>query len=261
MDAALGSPNLSSFADAVQPDGSITPHLQKLAALGTMSAVLAHEFNNLLTPVLGYAQLALRGRDPEQMAAALERTVRHARRAAELCAKILDMSSAESSGPAAPVALHALVSDALDCVARDLSRDGIELEIDVDAALQVCVHAAAVQQVLYNLIVNARQALLEQGGRLAITAREPADGFVRLDVCDSGPGLPEAIRDRLFEPFVSTKRRGGPTERRGLGLGLAVSRQLVEESGGRIEAGDAPGGGARFTLWLPTPGGGSSSMS
>lgn len=241
--------NVAPSPEVVQPEGPPLARLQKLAAMGTMSAMLAHEFNNLLTPLIGHAQMALQRRDAAQMATALERVLRQARRAASLCDKILGMAR-DDGGAIDRAPLRQIAEDALDCLARDLQRDGIEVEIDIDPALCVRCVPAAIQQVLYNLLVNARQAMLDRGGRLSLAAEPTADGHVRLDVSDTGPGIDPAVLPRLFEPFFSTKGEADRPDRRGLGLGLTISRQLVSESGGELSVTSARGVGTTFTITL-----------
>jgi signal transduction histidine kinase len=227
--------------------------LQKLAGLGTMSAILAHEFNNLLTPIIGYVQAAQQRDDPRFTATALEKTLAHARHAAGLCAKVLGMASDDTSAPI-PTDLRPLVEDALECLGRDPLRDGIVVSIEVSPTLQARINPAAVRQVLFNLLLNARQAMLDRRGTLAITAQRAGDRLVRLSVRDSGPGIAPDLLPRIFEPFVTTKSRADRPDRAGLGLGLYVSRQLVEECGGKLTVESRPGHGATFTLWLPAAG-------
>lgn len=225
--------------------------LQRLAALGTMSAMLAHEFNNLMTPIVGYAQFALQRKDPAQMATALEKTLKHSRRAASLCEKVLGMASDQQMGPT-PTPVRPLALDALECLGRDLEKDGIEVGIDVDESLTVRAVAASLQQVLFNLVINARQATLGKRGRLTISAARTEQNEIRICVSDSGQGIrPEHI-DQVFEPFFTTKSRQDQPDRRGLGLGLTISRQLIEESGGRLTVESRYGHGATFSIWLPS---------
>jgi signal transduction histidine kinase len=225
--------------------------LQKLAALGTMSAVLAHELNNLLTPILGFCQMAAERKDERTTAAAIEKTLSYGRHAAALCQKIMGMATDEADEAPAVTELRPLVEDAVECVARDFSKDGIAVAVEVAPGLAARVHAASIKQVLFNLILNARQAMIERRGHLTITAQRCGDHMVRLSVRDSGPGIAAELLPKIFEPFFSTKTRSDRPDRRGLGLGLFVSKKLVEESGGKLTVESTPGDGATFTLWLP----------
>ena len=121
---------LSGVEDRIALMQKQVQRLQRLAGLGTRAAVLAHEFNNLLTPIIGYAQAAQERRDPSFTAIALEKTLMHARRAAELCARVLGMASDETV-PQATTALRPLVEDGIECLGRDMKKDGIEVTVDV----------------------------------------------------------------------------------------------------------------------------------
>ncbi len=224
--------------------------LQKLAAMGTMSAVLAHEFNNLLTPIVGYAQHALQQSDADRMRTALEKTLAHAQRAALLCAKVMGMACDDRMGPE-PTPLRPLMEDTIACLGRDLEKDGIEARIDVDPGLVARVHAASLQQALFNLVLNARQALLGRRGRMEIAARRSPEGDLLIGVRDNGPGIRPEMIESIFEPFFTTRNRPDRPDRRGLGLGLTISRQLIEELGGRLTVESRYGHGAEFTIRLP----------
>lgn len=225
--------------------------LQKLAALGTMSAVLAHELNNLLTPILGFCQMAIERKDERTMTAALQKTLSYGQHAAGLCRKIMGMATDDAGDQPTVTLLRPMVEDAVECMARDLSKDGIATIVEVAPTLAARVHAASIKQVLFNLILNARQAMMDRRGHLTIVAQRCGDHMVRLSVKDSGPGIAPELLPRIFEPFFSTKSRSESPDRRGLGLGLFVSKQLVEESGGKLTVESPPGEGATFTLWLP----------
>lgn len=224
--------------------------LQKFAAMGTMSAILAHEFNNLITPVIAYSEYALRANDAALMQSALDKTLKHARRAADLCRRILGMACDDQMGPV-PTRLRPLVVDAVECLARDLEKDCIDVSIDVDDAMSARIHAASIQQVLFNLILNARQAMLGRRGRLVIRAECGSDDRILLHIADNGPGIKADVIEEIFEPFYTTKSRHDRPDRRGLGLGLTISRQLAEENGGTLTVQSRYGHGATFTLALP----------
>ncbi len=224
--------------------------LQRMAALGTLSAMLAHEFNNLLTPVVSYSQYALAGNDPAVMKSALEKTHKNARRLSWLCEKLLGMAAGRNAEPAA-VPLRQLLADAVDCLGRDPAKDNIEVSIDAADDLRAFVHEPSLQQVLFNLVINARQAMLDRGGRLSLAAVKAPGNRVRISVSDTGCGISRENLSRVFEPFFTTKPSQGETGRRGLGLGLHITRQLVEEQGGTILVESQPGKGTTFTFDLP----------
>ncbi len=235
--------HLAGLQDQVQ-------RLQRLASLGTVSAMLAHEFNNILTPIVSYAQYALKRDDHDLMRTALDKTLTNSRRMTELCERVLGLASDDSMGPR-NVAIRPLAVDAAECLGRDLEKDNIELITDVPPDLPAHVHAGHLQQVLFNLVLNARQALLGRRGRLTISGRPTDDGRIVLTVSDNGPGIKAEDLDRVFEPFFTTKRQHDKPDRRGIGLGLPICQQLVEDMGGTITVESEPGRGAAFTLTIP----------
>lgn len=223
---------------------------ERLATLGTTAAIVAHEFNNILTPVLSYAQIAQASRgDVEVMSDALQRTVDAVLRATEIGSSILGFVRSSSEEPEiAPV--EECVRDAIRCLVRDPERDGMRMVIEVEPGLTARIRPVALQQVMLNLTLNACAAMRPLGGEIRVTAKRgsagPGRDGVVIEVTDTGPGIPAEVAPRVFEPFVSQREGGG-----GSGLGLAVCRRLIEEAGGTIEAGRAESGGARFTMWLP----------
>lgn len=225
--------------------------LQRLAGLGTMSAMLAHEINNILTPIVSYGQYALQRNDPELLRTAVEKTLANSKRLTGLCTRVLGLAAESQAGlTATPIA--PLVADAVECLGRDLAKDNITLHVHVPADLTARVHAGGLQQVLFNLVLNARQAMLDRRGELTITG-ERADGDrVRITVRDNGPGIPAEHVTRVFEPFFSTKQHQDRADKRGVGLGLAICRQIMSENGGTIDVHSVPGQGATFTLTLPS---------
>jgi signal transduction histidine kinase len=224
--------------------------LQRLAALGTISSMLAHEFNNILTPIVSYCGYAIQRGDPELMRTAVEKTHKNAQRLTMLCNRILGMAVDDQMGPTDTVVLP-LIRDAVECLGRDLEKDNITLSIDVPENLKVHATPGSLQQVLFNLVINARQAMIEKGGTLKLIARPLPGGRVSIDVADSGCGIKPENMERIFEPFFSTKQHEGRADRRGIGLGLHICKQLMEEQQGTITVTSKPGAGATFTLTLP----------
>ena len=224
--------------------------LQRLASLGTMSAMLAHEFNNLLTPILSYCQYALQRPEPELLRTAVEKTYKNAQRLSLLCQRVLGMAVDDQMGPV-ETPLLPLVTETIECLGRDLGNDDITLTLDIPEGLRARVRASSFQQVLFNLVINARQAMLDRPGRLTISAQAGDEGRVAIEVVDTGPGIKPEHLDRIFEPFFTTKQHEGRPDRRGIGLGLHICRQLMEEQGGTIRAESKYGEGAKFTLTIP----------
>lgn len=221
----------------------------RLATMGAVAAMVAHEFNNLLAPIIRHSQLALsEPSDQELMKKAVEKALSGAEQAAHICSSMLGFARDVEQPTIAD--LRQTIDEAIGCLGRDPAKDKIKCTIDVPH-VQVAMSPANLQQVLINLILNARQTMKSQscGGALILTARTQ-DNAVLLDVKDTGPGIPPTIADRIFEPFVS-KRAGAKDHCSGSGLGLCICRDLIRHVGGRISVTSEHGQGATFHLEIP----------
>ncbi len=231
-------------------------HCHQLATLGTLTAGIAHEINNILTPVLAYAHLARSNpNDTALRAKALDRAISGVEAASRITEAVLGF--ARNDDGAEQAAIADAVESSIACLSRDPARDGVRLIVTVDAEMHVQISPLALQQVLLNLILNALSVLHGKPGELRIEARQHPDGATRIRVSDSGPGIPAKIAATLFDPFVTTRSPGSkssPTGHGGSGLGLAVCRRLIENSGGTIvlEPPTDDGQGASFLISLPT---------
>lgn len=222
----------------------------KMAALGQMSAGLAHELNQPLTAMRTLSEsagiLLDHGRDDE-VRANLQRIRDMVDRLARLTAQLKTFSHKSRLGPA-PVSLAHAIDDARVIVAGAERRHGVEVEVDIDPPqLAVMADEAALGSVLVNLMRNAIEAMEEMPQRvLRLEGRLGADGRAVLTVSDTGPGIREDVAPRLFEPFVTTKAAGA-----GLGLGLVLCAQLVRAMNGGLQAANRDGAGAYFVVDLP----------
>jgi signal transduction histidine kinase len=221
---------------------------QRLATLGTLSVIMAHEVNNQLTSVMNHADLAL-GRDDQ---AAVQRSLQKILTSSEMSSKMIrNMMDFANGGTGEKERLDGarLVEDSLNLMARKPAKDGIAVECRADEGLHVVGSPVELMQVLLNLIMNAVQAMEGSGGTLSLTVRRD-DGFVAFDVADTGPGIAEETLASIFEPFFTTKkardRQGG-----GTGLGLYISRSIARKFGGDIAVTSTAGQGTTFTLYLP----------
>jgi C4-dicarboxylate-specific signal transduction histidine kinase len=227
--------------------------LGRLNAMGELAAGLAHELNQPLTAVLSSTQAAQRllADDPPALDTAREamgRAAAQARRAAEVLGRLRRGLQPPADAPAARVALDlaGCVREALHLLQPEIERRGVVVRWRASESVPVRADPVAIDQIVHNLIANALQAIDRQPGgarELQLAVRREGDQAA-LDVIDSGPGLPPEALPRVFEPFFST-REGG------LGLGLTLSESLAQGQGGRLNAANAPGGGAHFTLHLP----------
>ncbi len=226
-------------------------HSHRLATLGTITSIVAHEYNNILTPIMSYAQLALASPDDtELMKKAVEKALYGAERAAKISASLLGFAREADQQHVAR--LPQVIQDAVSCLARDPKRDGLDMTVDVPD-LALAITPINLEQVLVNLFLNAKQAMRRTGGQLRVTARVEGSLAV-IDVRDTGPGIPPEIQDRLFEPFVTHRHETGPLspgERKGTGLGLCLCRDLLRAAGGNIAFTTAPGQGTTFHLTVP----------
>jgi len=224
--------------------------LQRLAGLGTMSAMLAHEINNLLTPIVSYCQYAASRNDPELLRTAVDKSLTAAHRITGLCSRALGLASHRDS-TAAPTPVAPLVSDVLEGLGRDLQKDNIAVRMDIPADLTAYIPPDTIRQVLFNLVLNARQAMLDRRGTLTLSARASAPDRIEISVADTGPGIRPEHLARLFEPFFSTKGAADRTDRGGAGLGLSICKRLLDDCGGTIHVNSQYGSGAVFTISLP----------
>lgn len=224
-------------------------HVHRLATLGTLAASIAHEINNLLTPVLGYAQLAKSAPgDADLQAKALDVAIAGVEATSAIAEAMLTFAR-----PGGRTNEPAIIKNAVDAslafLARKPEKDGIQLHMDVDPSLAVQMPPVSLQQVIINLLLNAFTALSGKRGEVFVTASAIDRGMMQITIADTGRGIPLEIERTLFEPFVT---EGGPdAPRKGSGLGLAVCKHLIQAAGGTITVSTKRGAGAAFTLRLP----------
>ena len=225
--------------------------LQHLANMGLASYMIAHEINNLLTPIGTYAGLALDNPKEEELGRkALGKAVRNCERASKIMESMLALANGQAQEKM-DCRLAELVQDVFGCLARDFGRDGIKVDIQIAPDLEVRAVPAQIQQVLMNLILNAREAMLKGGGILRIKAEENTDA-VEITVSDTGCGIEPSDLKEIFEPFFTTKKKGSsPAGRSGCGLGLAFCRKVVEAHDGTISVQSKPAQGSTFKIVLP----------
>jgi signal transduction histidine kinase len=227
---------------------------QRLATIGTIAAVIAHEFNNLLTPIVSYSQFALASAESDTPDMALikkaqGKSYQSSNKAGKICASMLGLARGESCFSNVPV--QHLVDEVLLVLARDPQKDGIALRVQVQPGLNVHGDPVQLEQVLLNLLINARQAMLgSRNGSLTIKACRDGEK-VKIQIIDTGPGIPPQHLDKIFQPFFTTKRDPRKGEHKGTGLGLAICKDIVEHHDGTIEVTSEVGRGTTFTVLLP----------
>ena len=229
---------------------------QKMESLGRLAGGMAHDFNNLMTAVLGHASFAAAALpETHEARAELDEIREAALRASELTRQLLAFARRQLVAPRI-VDVNALVVS-LDGMLRRLIGEDVELSTLLESGpLCARIDPSQLEQVLVNLAVNARDAM-PAGGRLVLVSADvtvhearhpalPAGRYVRVSVSDTGHGIAPELIEHLFEPFFTTKESG-----RGTGLGLATCYGIVRQCGGHVEVESAPGAGARFDVYLP----------
>ena len=223
---------------------------QALANIGMVSAMIAHEMNNILTPLGNYAQLALNNPDDSELTQkVLKKTELNSRRASQILESMLAMANGREQEKGL-FGLKDMVDEIFMCLARDFSKDRISVRIEIDEKLEVRAVGICLQQVLMNLILNAREAMLPRGGALTIGA-ETSDDSVAISVADTGSGISPENMDKIFEPFFTTRTVESESERNGAGLGLAFCRRVIDSHDGAIRVESEPGNGTKFVITLP----------
>lgn len=224
---------------------------EKLAAVGQLVSGIAHELNNPLTAVAGYAQLLLAAHLPLHLRARAERLAQEAERAGHI-AKNLLLFARGAKTEKQPVDLADLLERTLALRAYELRVANIQVERDLASPLPaVLSDPYQLQQVFFNILLNAEQAIRSQRdhGRIRVSLRgRPEEARVRVEIADDGPGVPPNLLPYLFDPFFTTK----PPEE-GTGLGLSISQAIVKEHGGELFVHSASGEGATFVVELPAP--------
>jgi signal transduction histidine kinase len=225
---------------------------QRLSSVGALASSVAHEFNNILTTIINYAKLGLRADDPAARAQAFEKILKGGQRAATIVNGMLGFAR-NTSNRRMRTDIVRLVEEVLLLTEKDLSKHRIQVEKKYHGRPEAPVVPGQIEQILVNLVINARQAMPD-GGRLKVEVREnPRTQMVEIKVSDTGVGIPPEQLRLIFEPFYTTKH---PDEHGhgGTGLGLSVCRQIIEQHQGRIRVESVLGRGSTFTVKLPLKG-------
>jgi signal transduction histidine kinase len=224
---------------------------QKLTALGELVGTTTHEFNNVLMTIINYAKLGLRHKDAATREKAFDKILAAANRAARITSSVLGMARNRSAGQEA-TDLAALVEDTLMLLEREMNKYRVRVERQFRPIPPAYVNGNQIQQVLLNLLINARQAM-PNGGRVYVKlAHDPETDMIDLVVRDFGCGIPQEHLTHIFDSFFTTKSGPDASGKGGTGLGLSMCKDIIESHRGRIRVDSTVGKGTAFTLKLPT---------
>jgi signal transduction histidine kinase len=224
---------------------------QRLCSLGALASSVAHEFNNILTTIINYSKLAMGKQDEASRTRALEKILKASERAAQITGGMLGFARSRPE-ERKPTNLVRLVEEVLVLVEKDLSKHRVRLEtrFQTGASVHAVISATQIQQIILNLVINARQAM-PQGGHLRVEVRGNHEtNMAEIVVADTGTGVPPEQLRHIFEPFYTTKTPDD-TGKGGTGLGLAICRDIIEAHNGRIRVESVVGRGTTFTVKLP----------
>jgi signal transduction histidine kinase len=223
---------------------------QRLTALGELASTTTHEFNNVLTMVINYAKMGMRHKDNETREKSFEKILLAANRAAKITNTILGMARNRSAGQE-PTNLTELIENTLLLLEREMNKYRVAVEKSFQPVPEAMVNGNQIQQILINLLINARQAM-PGGGRILIKLLyDPESDTVDLVVRDNGCGIPADKLPRIFDAFYTTKSGPDASGKGGTGLGLSMCRDIIEAHHGRIRVDSSVGKGTAFTLKLP----------
>ena len=223
-------------------------HTERLAALGQMLSGVAHELNNALTSVFGYAQLVRKRSRGFQWEAEVRHILEEGERARRIARNLL-LFARSSKSERTPVNLNEIVERTVEMRAYELRLENISVELDLQEQIpEAMADAAQIQQALLNLIMNAEQAIRQtrESGHIWIRTRRISSARIAVEVADDGPGVPPEVILRIFDPFFTTKPAGV-----GTGLGLSILYGIVRQHGGEVSVEKRSGGGAVFRVELP----------
>ncbi|HMP77892.1 MAG TPA: ATP-binding protein [Pirellulaceae bacterium] len=224
--------------------------LQRYSAIGQLLSTTAHEFNNVLMTVMNYAKMAIRNPDPAFRDKSLNRILTASQRACQITNSVLGMAR-NRGDQMEPTQLADLINESLILLEREMQKYRVQIELQLSPVPLVIAHGNQIQQVLLNMLINARQAM-PAGGRLIIQLKEnPSTNTVDLSIRDFGTGIAPEHLPRIFESRFTTKTGPDATGKGGSGLGLSTCRQIIQAHGGKIRVESALGQGTCFTIKIP----------
>ena len=223
---------------------------QKLTALGELVSTTTHEFNNVLMTIMNYAKMGLRHEDKQTRDKALNKILISSERAAQITNAVLGMAR-NRSDEMEPTNLGQIFQESLILLEREMTKYRIRLDKQFEDVPEAMANGNQIQQVLLNLLINARQAMPDGGTILLKLSHDTDNEMVVMVVRDSGSGIPKDKLPRIFDRFYSTKDGPDESGKGGTGLGLSACRNIIESHQGRIRVESSVGKGTQFTIMLP----------
>ena len=222
----------------------------QLTAVGELASTTTHEFNNILTTVLNYAKMGIRHQDKETRDKAFTKIYDASTRAAKITATVLGLARNRKPG-FEPTDLVSITEDVLLLLDREMNKYRISIERDFRPVPEISANANQIEQVLVNLLINARQAMPE-GGRLILRiAPDPTGQTVEMLIRDFGTGIPADKLPKIFDSFYTTKKGPDESGKGGTGLGLSLCKRIIERHHGKVRVESSLGKGTAFTLRFP----------
>lgn len=222
----------------------------QLTAVGELASTTTHEFNNILTTVLNYAKMGIRHQDKETRDKAFNKILDASNRAAKITATVLGLARNRKPG-FEPTDLVSITEDVLLLLDREMNKYRISVERNFTPVPEIMANANQIEQVLVNLLVNARQAMPD-GGRLILKiGPEPTGKGVEVMIRDYGIGIPADKLPKIFDSFFTTKTGPDESGKGGTGLGLSLCKKIIERHHGKIRVESSVGKGTAFTLKFP----------
>ena len=225
---------------------------EKLSSIGLLAAGVAHEVNTPLAVISSYTQMLTKQlRDDLRLSPVLEKITQQTFRASEIVNGLLNFSRT-SGAEFVRIDLNQLLRDSTILLDHQFKTARIRVETDLDPQLApVHGNQGKLQQVILNLMLNAKDAMQGGGGLIRVCTRTTSTGMVHVEIADSGSGIAPDHLHRIFDPFFTTKTNPQPGQHKGTGLGLAVSYGILQEHGGKITVDSTPGLGTTFRLEIP----------
>ena len=246
-----GNSEIASLREQVEILKQQLSQAQKMTALGELISTTTHEFNNVLMTIINYAKMGMRHKDAGSRDKCFEKIYAAGNRAAKITNTVLGMARNRSTSQE-PTDLGALVENTMILLEREMNKYRIRVEQRFDPVPEAMVNGNQIQQVLLNLLINARQSMPNGGRMLVSLSHDTENDMIELVVRDYGSGIPPEKLRHIFDSFFTTKKGPDASGKGGTGLGLSLCRDIIESHHGNIRVNSTPGKGTAFTLKLPT---------